>query len=492
MNYAEFINLLNEIVWSDYLIYMALIAGIGFTLLTRFVQVRYIKEMIKLLTRSKSSESGVSSFQAFALAISGRVGTGNIAGVAAAIYFGGPGSIFWMWVIAFLGSASAFIESTLGQIYKVKKDGEYRGGPSYYIQKGLGIKWFAVLFAIVTLVSNSIFLPGVQAKSIASGMETAFNWDPLVTGFVVVLFLGLIIVGGVKRIGKTAQIIVPIMALAYMLVATLIIVINIGEIPDIIELIVSSAFGQNAVFGGMLGTAIAWGVKRGVYSNEAGQGSTPHAAAAAEVSHPVKQGLVQAFSVYIDTLLVCSATAFMILFTGQYNVLDPSSTAENAVMVVENLPGIEFGTAFTQYAVDNALNGFGKPFVAISLLFFAFTTLMAYYYYAETNIAYIFTHKWRKMAIWGLRIVMLTMVVIGATHEAGLAWAMGDIGVGIMAWLNFIAIFLLAKPALMALKDYEKQKKEGKDPHFLPSKLGIKNAELWEEINGESVDNGKG
>ncbi|MBT3182633.1 MAG: alanine:cation symporter family protein, partial [Deltaproteobacteria bacterium] len=417
--------------------------------------------------------SGISSFQALAVSISGRVGTGNIAGVATAIALGGPGAIFWMWAIAFLGSASAYIEATLAQIYKVEKFGEYRGGPAYYIEKGLGQKWYAILFVIVTIIAMGLFLPGVQSNSIALGLEHAFQLPRYITGIVIVAFLGLIIFGGIKRIGNVAQIVVPFMSIAYMIAAIIIIAMNIEKVPGIFMLIINSAFGSHQAFAGIVGSAISWGVKRGIYSNEAGQGSAPHAAAAAEVTHPAKQGLVQAFSVYVDTLFICSATAFMILITGTYNVI-----TESAGAIVENIPGVQIGPAYTQMAVESSF-GFGAEFVGISLFFFAFTTLMAYYYIAETNVAYLEKSSKQKWMITALRIMILGSTFYGAVKTAKLAWGLGDLGVGMMAWLNIIAIVLLSKPALKALRDYERQKSEGLDPTFDPKKLGIKNADFW-------------
>ncbi|MCP3764331.1 alanine:cation symporter family protein [Domibacillus sp. A3M-37] len=470
-----FVTWLNSILWSDPVIYILLGVGFVFSIMTRFLQVRHIKEMVRLMFEGKSSDAGVSSFQALAIALSGRVGTGNIAGVASAIFYGGPGAVFWMWAIAFIGASSAFIESTLAQIYKTKEDGQYRGGPAYYIEKGMGIKWFAMLFAFAALIAMAILMPGVQSNSIAAGVDNAFGISPVVTGIIIVLLLGFIIFGGVKRIAHAAQVIVPFMALGYILISLIIVAMNITELPSVIALIFRSAFGVDQVFGGLLGMAISWGVKRGIYSNEAGQGTGPHPAAAAEVSHPAKQGLVQAFSVYIDTLFICSATAFMILFTGMYN-----TTAEDGTMIVENLRGVEVGPGFTQAAIDSVLPGFGAGFVAVALFFFAFTTIMAYYYIAETNISYLMRGRTNPLAINALRVVLLITTFYGATNESALAWAFGDAGLGIMVWLNVIAIVILAKPALLALKDYETQKKQGKDPVFDPKPLGIKNADFWE------------
>ncbi|WP_439555326.1 alanine/glycine:cation symporter family protein [Dyadobacter sp.] len=470
----QIVNFINDLIWSKALIGLCLATGIYFSIVTRFLQVRYIKDMVALLFGGKSSAQGVSSFQAFAIAISGRVGTGNIAGVATAIAMGGPGAVFWMWAIAFLGAASAYVEAALGQIYKTVQDGQYRGGPAYYIEKGLGIKWYANLFAFATILSTALFLPGVQSNSIATSSLTAFDIPVEITGGFVTVLLGLIIFGGVKRIGKVAEFVVPFMAGAYILMALIVIGLNITEVPSVFALIFRSAFDMEPAFGGIFGMAVLWGVKRGVYSNEAGQGTAPHAAAAAETSHPAKQGLVQAFSVYVDTLFVCTATALMILFTGQYNVANPAGG-----FLVEHIPGAAMGAEFTQSAINVHFPSLGSGFVAVALLFFAFTTVMAYYYIAETNLSYLLGNKNSKAALWGLRFLIMAATFYGSIKTAALAWTIGDIGVGLMAWLNIVAIILLRKPALDALKDYQKQKDAGKDPVFRPEELGIKGTEEW-------------
>lgn len=455
----QIVYFVNDIIWSNALIFLCLGTGIYFSFTTRFLQVRYFKAMIRLLIVGKSSDKGVSSFQAFALALSGRIGTGNIAGVATAIAMGGPGAIFWMWVIAFLSAASAYVEATLGQIFREVKEGQYRGGPAFYIEKGLGIKWYAALFAFVTIMSMSLLLPGVQSNSIALSVQSAFSIPVEITGGIVCLLLALVIFGGVKRIGKVAEIIVPFMALGYILLAVIIIIMNFTEIPNVIKLIIGSAFNLEATYSGVFGLAIAWGIKRGIYSNEAGQGTAPHAAAAAEVSHPAKQGLVQAFSVYIDTLFVCTATAFMILFTGQFNVINPEGG-----FIVENLPGVSIGAEYTQKAISHHFPTIGAGFVAIALMFFAFTTIMAYYYIAETNLSYLQKEGKQKWPTYLLRALILIATFYGSIRTAELAWTFGDIGVGLMAWLNIIAIILLRKPALEALKDFKAQKDAGLDP----------------------------
>ena len=485
----EIISAINDLVWSRALIALCLGTGLYFSIRMRFMQVRSIPEMLRCMFTGKKSASGVSSFQALAMSLSGRVGTGNIAGVATAIAFGGPGAVFWMWTVAFLGASTAFVESTLAQIYKEKDDrGFYRGGPAYYIEKGLGVKWYAWLFAIATIFATGFLLPGVQANSIGSAMSTAWGIEPWITATCIVAGLGFIIFGGVKRIANFAEFVVPFMALAYIVVALLIMFLKIDQVPEVFALIFKSAFGLEAGFGAVLGLAIEWGVKRGVFSNEAGQGTGPHPAAAAEVDHPAKQGYVQAFSVYIDTMLVCSATAFMILSTGMYNVNNPAGG-----MLIENLPGMEIGPGYAQAAVESVLPGFGQGFVALALLFFAFTTIVAYYYMAETNIKYINRKIHRPWLVLALRVGILSMVAIGTLRTAGAAWQLGDIGAGLMAWINIIAILILQKPALAAFRDYEKQRKAGKvEPVFDPEALGIRNAGFWtNKLREEAASRGK-
>jgi len=487
----EIVATINGYVWSEALIFLCLGTGLFFSVMTRFVQVRLFREMIHLLFSGKESDRGISSFQALAVSLSGRVGTGNIAGVAAAIGFGGPGAVFWMWVVAFLGAATAYVESALGQIYKEEDEGQLRGGPAYYIEKAMGQKWYAWIFAISTIIAVGILLPGVQSNSIGNAAELAFGGETTVnfigeqismtklsTAVIVVAILGFIIFGGVKRIAHFTQVVVPVMALGYVLMAVGVIILHVGELPGILSMIFKDAFTPMAG----VGAAIGWGVKRGVYSNEAGQGTGPHAAAAAEVEHPAQQGLVQAFSVYVDTLFVCSATAFMILITKQYYV----SGLENAVSGGMLSNGVIISSpAFTQLALESVMGGFGKVFVAIALFFFAFTTLLAYYYIAETNVAYIRRTFRIPYEITILKLVLMSAVFYGTIRSADLAWAMGDIGVGLMAWLNIIGIlilFIMGRPALKALADYEKQRKAGVEKYtFDPEALGIKNADFWKK-----------
>ena len=470
-----FISYLNGIIWSSALIYLCLGAGLYFSLRTRFLQVRHFRHMIKIMTEGRSSEAGVSSFQALTMSLSGRVGTGNIAGVATAIAIGGPGAVFWMWTVAFLGASTAYIEATLAQIYKEKDDnGNYRGGPAYYIEKSMGQKWYAWTFAVATVVAMGFCLPGIQANSIAAAMENAWTVPVEYTAGALAFGLLLIVVGGVKRIAHFAQVAVPLMAAGYIAVSFAVVFANLEMVPGVVKLIIDSAFGLDAGFGAIVAMAVQWGVKRGVYSNEAGQGSGPHPAAAAEVSHPAKQGLVQAFSVYVDTLLICSATAFMILLTGLYNV-----ESGDGGYLYQGLAGVEAGPGYVQASFDTVLPGFGSSILAIALLFFAFTTIVAYYYIAETNVMYINRKVHRPWLANLLKVLVVTSVIYGGVKSADIAWALGDVGVGIMAWLNIVAIIILQRPALVALKDYETQINSGVDPVFDPQVLGIEKADFW-------------
>lgn len=492
------ISFANNLIWSKALIYMCLGAGLFFSVRTRFMQVRGFAEMCRLTVKGQKSEAGVSSFQALAMSMAGRIGIGNIAGVATAIAFGGPGAIFWMWVMGFLGASTSYVESTLAQIYKVKDaDGRYRGGPAYYIEKAMGLKWYAMAFALVTIIATGFLMPGVQANAIADSAANVCSGTALCgamdgqwlgmpardafklgVGIVVAILLAIIIFGGVKRIANFAEVVVPFMAGGFILMAVTVMVLNAGEVPTMFATIFSSAFGAHAAFGAIMGLAVEWGVKRGIYANEAGQGTGPHAAAAAEVSHPAKQGYVQAFAIYFDTMMVCTSTAFLILSTGMFNVYSPTDKAKP---LFAGLPGIEEGPGYAQAAVESVLPGWGAGFVAVALFFFAFTTIMAYYYMAETNLSYLNRNKHRPLPLLLLRLGIVAMVVFGAWRNAQQAWALGDIGVGLMAWLNVIAILILHKPAMLALRDYERQKKLGLDPVFDPDAAGIHNADFWKK-----------
>lgn len=449
MTLEQFVDAVNAVVWSPALIVLLIGAGLYFSLRTRFVQVRKLPLMVRLLfSKNKNADGkGVSSFEAFCLALSGRVGTGNIVGVATAIAIGGPGAVFWMWVIAFIGASTAFIESTLAQLYKFPHANGWRGGPYSYIERGLGQRWLGILFAILTVIGYGVLLAAVQTNGTAGAFENAFGIPPLWSGAGVVLLLILVTIGGLRRIAKVASVITPFMAIAYVLMAIIVICAHIDTVPGALALIFRSAFGADPVFGGMVGSAIAMGVKRGLFSNEAGQGGGAIVSASASVDQSAKQGLVQAFSVYIDTLLVCTATALMILCTGTYT----TDMGGNYV-------------AYTQTAIDTVFSGFGSGFVAIALAFFAFTTLMAYYFYAESSLSYLFETrghngtKGERIALWIYRGFLFAAVLGGACTQATTAWTIGDIGVGITTWINVIALLILCPQALKALKGLEKTK----------------------------------
>lgn len=506
MSFADRIGTANELIWSIPLIALCLLAGLYFSVRTGFLQVRHIPDMLDQLKRGKQSESGTSSFQSLMMSLAGRVGMGNIGGVATAIAFGGPGAVFWMWTSAFLGAATSFIECTLGQIYKEKDPdtGEYRGGPAYYFEKAYKHKargfslTYGIVFAVVTILAMSFFLPGVQANGMASAIDNAWGIPAWVTAVGLVILLGFIVIGGVKRIAHFAVIVVPAMALLYILVAAVVFFLNFTEIPRVLELIFGSAFGVQPVFGAVLGLAVKWGVQRGIYSNEAGQGTGPHAAAAAEVSHPAKQGFAQSFAVYVDTLLVCSATAFIIISTGMFNTFSGETWPGEAVYRGRGGLGtdVEPGPGFVQQGLDSVFPGAGPTFIAIVLSFFVFTTIVAYYYMAETNLTYLTRKMRNRLAARAMQRVLQALVLVsvayGAVTTAGAAWGLGDIGVGSMAWLNIVGILFLQGPALTALKDYREQKRRGLDPQFDPRQLGIENATFWEVRADEQLQGAAG
>lgn len=464
------------------MIYGCLLAGIYFSIRLKFPQVRLITDMVGQLFSGKSSDRGVSSFQGFAMALGGRVGTGNITGVASAIFFGGPGAVFWMWAIAFLGAGSAFIESSLSQVWKDEVHGEYRGGPAYYIEKGLKSRWLGAAFAVLTIFGCGLALPGVQSNAFGQAAAHSLSIDPWISGFIYTVLVAYVVLGGGRRIAKTAEMIVPFMAIAYIILAFVILFAHAEKIIGIFQLIFSCAFNMNAAYGAVFGLAIQWGVKRGVFSNEAGQGTGAQASGAAEVSHPAKQGLVQAFSVYVDTLFVCTATAVMILATNAFNVADPGNAGG---FLVQFLPGIEKSN-FTQEAVNMVMPGFGGTFVAIALFFFTFTTVLAYAFYADSSVAYLFKGNANgpgySYGILLVRIAVIAATFIGSVSSVDVVWNFGSASVGAMAWFNIIVIVLLAKPGVATLRDYEAQKKMGLDPVFVPARCGIKDAELWDEI----------
>ena len=457
--FEKIVSIVNDIVWSPALVVLLVGAGLYFSVRTRFVQVRRFGLMVKSLFApahkdESGAQKGISSFQAFCVALSGRVGTGNIVGVATAIALGGPGAVFWMWIIAFLGASTAFVESTLGQMYKFPHATGYRGGPACYIEQGLKSRPLGVLFAILTIIGYGLLLVSVQSNGMTTAARNTFGISPVVSAIVLVVVVGLVIIGGIKSISRVASVITPFMALGYIIFTIIVLVLNIDSIPGVFMSIINGAFGIKPVAGGILGSTIMMGMKRGLFSNEAGEGGGAIVSASASVSHPAKQGLAQAFSVYVDTLLICTGTAFMILCSGTYNIFD----ARTGEMLVAQAP--ELGAnyvGFTQAAVDSVMQGFGGGFVSIALFFFAFTTIMADYFYAESSIIYMFRGKKGEMLVlWVFRFALLGMIVLGAVKEAGVIWQIGDIGVGITAWINVIALLILCPQAIRALKEFEK------------------------------------
>ena len=452
---TQWITSINDVLWTYILIIMLLGCAVWFTIKTRFVQFRMLGEMLRLLGESTSKGEGkehhISSFQAFMVSLASRVGTGNLAGVATAITVGGPGAVFWMWLIALLGSSSAFIESTLAQLYKVHGKTSYIGGPAYYMKKGLKKPWMGILFAILIIFTFAIAFNTVQSNTICAAFEQAFQVDHTLMGIILTVLTLMVIFGGIQRIAKVSSIIVPVMALGYILLALVIVGINFTQIPAVFKLIVSSAFGWEQALGGGIGAALMQGIKRGLFSNEAGMGSAPNVAATADVTHPVKQGLIQALGVFSDTLVICTCTAFIILFSGV------------------PLGGEINGVQLTQMALDTQIGSGGSTFVAIAILFFAFSSVIGNYYYGEANLRYI-THNKLIMTIF--RLTTGAMVMFGALASLDLVWSLADVCMALMTICNLIAIVLLGKYAFRLLEDYREQKRQGiKEPTFTKDKM---------------------
>ncbi|WP_283131212.1 alanine/glycine:cation symporter family protein [Enterovibrio norvegicus] len=448
--FVSFIDAGNGLLWGSVLIYLLIGSGLYFTVRTGFLQFRSFGHMISLIKGSRSgADGGISSFQAFSTSLAARVGTGNMAGVAVAIYLGGPGAVFWMWITALVGMSTSFAESTLAQAYKVNHDDNtFRGGPAYYMEKGLGQRWMGILFAICLIIAFGLAFNGVQSNSIAAAMNTAFGTDNTWVGILLAVAVAPIIFGGMRSVSRVAELIVPFMAIGYLIVALYVIAINITVLPDIFATIIKSALGFEQAAGGALGAAMMQGIKRGLFSNEAGMGSAPNAAATATTrpNHPVAQGYVQMLGVFIDTIVICTATASIILLSG---MLDTTS----------DLTGI----ALTQAALVTEVGDWGAQFIAIAILLFAFTSLIANYSYGESNIEYIFKSK---LAINIYRVAVLAMVVVGAVIDLPTVWALADLSMGMMAIVNLVAVLALSGVVIALLKDYEAQRKEGKTPTF--------------------------
>ncbi len=465
MTAADILNKIDDALYTWLLIYILAGAGIFFTIKTRFVQLRLIKDSFKYMFEKKTSKKGMSSFQALMIATASRVGTGNMAGVATAIVVGGPGAAFWMWIMAILGASSAFIESTLAQIYKSKtEEGGYKGGPAYYIEKALHSRLLGIVFAVSLIATFAFGFNGLQAYNIVSTMEYYVpnlydSQIPLAVGTILFLSSLYIFFAGSEKIGWLSSVLVPIMASVYILLALLIIILNITQVPAALASVIRSAFDFKAIFGGFTGSAMVYGIKRGLFSNEAGMGSAPNASASADVSHPVKQGLAQIISVYIDTLLICSATVFILLLTGVYR---QDSTLN--------------GIPLLQQSVAHQFGNWSIHLITVSVCMFAFTSIVGNYYYAESNILFI---TGNRRILYLFRVLAAAMVMMGALSNMDVAWCLADITMGIEAIINIAAIVMLSKIAIDALKDYEKKKAMGENPVFKEEDIGLDNTDAW-------------
>ena len=463
----ELLNQVNDLLWGYCLIAALVGCGLWFTLRTRFVQFRMVPEMLRLLTDSslkpKGAERHISSFQAFTVSLASRVGTGNLAGVATAIAVGGPGAVFWMWVMALVGAATAFVESTLGQLFKQPHKDSFIGGPAYYIQRGLHCQWMAVLFAVLITATFGLGNNSVQTNTICGAMEGAFGWNPALVGVVLVVMTLAIVFGGIQRIAHVSSVLVPVMAVGYFVLAVVIVVMNIQHVPHVLKVILMSAFGLEQAVGGTLGAAIMNGVKRGLFSNEAGEGSAPNAAATAAVSHPVKQGLIQSLGVFTDTLLVCSCTAFIILISGVYNVPELN------------------GIMLTQRALESEVGSWGPVFVAVAIFLFAYSSIIGNYYYGEANVRFM-TKSRTALTVYRL-LSGGVMVMFGALTTLEVVWGMIDFCMALLTACNLVAIAFLGRYAFRLLDDYRRQKRQViKDPVFYRSQLPELESELtcWE------------
>lgn len=459
---TQAITLLNDRFLGYVLMATLLFAGLYFTIATRFVQFVRPKEMLRLMlgqTGNPKEKGHISSFQAFSISTASRVGTGNIAGVAIAITVGGPGAVFWMWLIAVIGAASAFAESTLAQVYKVKSGAHFRGGPAYYMQNALGSRKLGLAFSIIITLTFAFVFNSVQSNTIAQSLQATFSLDPFLTGIILAGLTAVIIFGGLKRIAKFSAVIVPIFALGYIAITALVVLLNLEKLPGVLALIVSDAFSLRNVAGGALGATIMTGARRGLFSNEAGMGSAPNAAATANISHPVKQGYVQAFSVFVDTLVICSCTAFIVMLADY-----------------QSFPGLE-GIALTQKALTQELGPAGNYFISASVLLFAFTSIIGNYYYGQANVEFLTRRRW-VMAFF--RTGVSVMVLLGAVLQLKLVWNMADLFMAVMALMNLYAILRLRRQVIDVLADYRRQKQAGKDPQFDPANVpSVQHAEAW-------------
>jgi AGCS family alanine or glycine:cation symporter len=449
------LTFLNDLLWGKILIVVLLVIGVLLSVRSKFVQFRYFGRMFTILNQSFDSEEGqVNSFQALALSVAGRVGAGNIAGVAVAISLGGPGAVFWMWMTALVGMATSFFECTIAQVFKhVQPDGSYRGGPAYYMERGLGQKAMGYVFSVFLLVTFGFSFNAVQSYTVATSLNDTFNIPTNITGFILAVILGLVIFGGVKRIAQVAEFVVPVMAGGYFLMALFVLFTNFSEIPTVISLIFRSAFGLEQVIGGGIGTALSFGIKRGLFSNEAGLGSAPNVAAVAYVKHPVNQGIIQSFSVFIDTIVLCTCTASVILLASVYQ------------------PGEDAGgILLTQSAMAEHIGGWGQAFISIALTLFAFTSVIYNYYLGENSLN--FFSEGNKLLFNGFRILTLALIIWGAVQDLSTVFGFADVTMGLLALVNLVALFGLMNLGLRVLQDYENQLKQGiKEPVFDPNEF---------------------
>lgn len=481
---AVIVHMLNSFVWSNALVVLCLATGVYFTVSLKIPQIRFLKNMIALLLKSQETKGdSITPFQAFAATVGARVGMGSVAGVAMAVFYGGPGSVFWMWVLGLLGAGTALIESTLAQAYKIKQNGEYLGGPAVFIERGLNCRTYARLFALAAALGPGILMPGLHAYSVAGAMHQTFGIRMVTGGAFLCILLALVIFGGIKRIGRFAEKAAPLMCMIYFLMALGIAVIYIQRIPAVFGQILLSAFGQDALFGGIAGSALTWGIRRGVYSTEAGQGSGAIVCAAAKVSHPVKQGLVQALSVYMVSFVVITSTAVILLAGNSYNVINTTS----GNMIVEYLPGKSYGAEWVQDILIRTYGSFwGGTVLTIVFGLFVFTSLVSYEYQAESNVNFLFQKK--KMACVVIRCLFLISTFLGVVIRGDIIWSLGDTGAGMMAWLNLIAIILLSPKATAIFKDYENQMRQKKDPVFFPEAFQISDQQgIWGEFQKKKI-----
>ena len=457
--------IVDQIIWGWPLIILLIVASIYFGFKTRFVQIRYLKLMPKLIFEKNEDGEKISAFQSMTLIIGNHVGTGNIIGVAIAILYGGPGAVFWMWVVAILCSVLSFIENTLGQMYKVEVNGEYRGGAAYYISEGLGSRFWAIVVSFMFFICIGLFMPTIQTATISYTINHTFLIPKYIIGLFVSLSLGYIIIGNSKRIVCVSQVIVPFMAVLYLFIAFLVILVNIESLPHVFQLIFQNAWNKDAVYGCLIGKAVTFGIRRGLFSNEAGVGSSPNISASTNVSHPVKQGLLSTFGVFFDTIIICTSTALMILVSGKYNVI-----CEDALLY-EGAPNQDYGQ-FVESAINTLVPNLGGLFVALALFMFAYTSLFGSFYNAQTNLIYLFKSKrGLRIASGVYKVIFLMIIFISSFFSPSLAWEFTDIGMGIAALLNLIVLFIMRNKIIGVLKDFEVKYKKNE-------KLNYENKEL--------------